>query len=96
MAENGIIELTKVQRGLARHALGLSKGKRTSFRNYFVTGEKSADYQPWMDMVQMNAARRRKGSALTGGDDIFWLTEAGARAALDRDEKLDPKVFPHV
>ena len=38
---------------------------------------------------------RRDGKTLPyGGDDLFWLTPAGARAALLAGERLDPEDFP--
>ena len=86
--------LSDQQRELARHALGLPNGKRTSYRNHFVTGEGSPDYEPWIVMCAADLATRRKGSPLTGGDDLFCLTTAGAELALDVDEKLDPEDFP--
>lgn len=85
--------LTDTQRELARHALGLTRGKKVTFRNHFVTGEGSKDHAAWMEMVNAGAAKRRTGSALSGGDDIFWLTKAGATAALNRGEKLSAEDF---
>lgn len=78
---------------LARHALGLPNRRNTSYRNYFVTGDGSADYPHWMSMVNAGFAARRRGGQLTGGDDIFRLTRAGADRALKRGERLDPEDF---
>jgi len=88
------IAFTKIQRDLARHALGLPHKRKTSYRNYFVTGEGSIDYPHWMAMVDMGAAQRRGGNALTGGDDLFRLTRAGAEIALNDGEKLCQEDFP--
>ncbi len=83
------------QRELARHALGLTDARRkVTYRNHFVTGEGSADYASWLAMVEDGYATRRAGSPLTGGDDLFRLTRAGARLALNRGEKLCPEDFP--
>lgn len=82
------------QVGLARHALGLGNGRRVSYRNYFVTGPRTDDYAHWMAMVRAGNAYRRAGNAIMGGDDIFYLTTAGARAALKHGERLDPEDFP--
>lgn len=79
---------------LARHALGLDGARRQSYRNHFVTGPGSNDYTNWQAMVAAGHAKRRAGSAMTGGDDLFWLTESGARLALKDREKLDPEDFP--
>lgn len=81
---------------LARHALGLPNSRRTSYRNHFVTGEGCADHDSWTAMVTEGDATRRKGSVLTGGDDLFRLTHQGAKAALKRGEKLDPEDFPEA
>lgn len=86
--------LTAAQKELARHALGLPNKRRRSYRNHFVTGPGSTDFETWLAMVEAGAARRRVGGPISGGDDIFWLTLDGATAALDPRERLDPKDFP--
>ncbi len=85
--------MTPRQLDLARHALGLPNKRRQSYRNHFVTGDWSVDYGDWQAMVAAGLARRRAGNALTGGDDLFWLTKEGATAALKRGERLDPEDF---
>ncbi|MDI9847337.1 hypothetical protein QM467_04590 [Rhodoblastus sp. 17X3] len=82
------------QRELARHALGLPNPRRKSYRNHFVTGPGGDDYAIWMAMVGEGYARRRAGNELTGGDDLFTLTQTGAEAALNAHEKLDAEDFP--
>ena len=86
--------MTPTQRKLARHALGLPNKQRRSYRNHFVTGPGSVDYREWHTMVAMGDATRRAGSALTGGDDLFRLTRAGAESALEPGERLDAEDFP--
>lgn len=86
--------MTPQQIELARHALGLGNGRKISYRNHYVVGPGSEDYDNWQAMASSGLAHRRKGNQLSGGDDIFWLTEIGARAALKPREKLDPKDFP--
>jgi hypothetical protein len=88
--------MTPDQIELARHALGLPSKRRVSYRNHFVTGPGGSDYDNWMAMVTAGEARRRAGSQLTGGDDLFWLTTEGATAALKAGERLDPKDFPQA
>jgi len=90
------IELTDTQRGLARHALGLDGSRRVSYRNHFVAGIGHDDYAHWAAMVEIGAATRRKGNALTGGDDVFYLTWAGANAAKRKNERLDIEDFPDL
>lgn len=82
--------MTPVQRDLARHALGLDGRHTQSWRNYFVSGEGSTDHPLWMAMVEAGHATRRNGSILTGGDDFFRMTRAGAELALDPGETLNP------
>jgi hypothetical protein len=82
------------QRDLARHALGLPNVLRRSHRNHFVAGPDHDDYQDWMVLVVRGDAKRRLGNPLTGGDDLFTLTRAGAERALDPGESLDPEDFP--
>ena len=86
------ISITKTQRDLMRHALGLSRRTKTAYRNHFVTGEGSVDHAHWMDLVAKGAARRHTGSPITGGSDVFYVTQIGVDAVMDFDEKLDVKV----
>ena len=81
------------QTRVARHALGLVDGCKHSYRNYFVTGPGSPDYEDWLAMTAAGYAKRFK-SELFGGDDLFRLTRAGAEAALFPGETLDEKEFP--
>lgn len=90
----GEIAMAKTQRDLARHALGLSHKRKVSYRNYFVTGKGSCNYDHWVAMVAMGAASQRKGNDLSGGDDVFWLTRDGAEYALNDGEKLSAEDFP--
>lgn len=81
--------MTKEQIELGRHALGLPNRKHTTYRNHFVTGPGSNDYSEWMAMVAQGDAMHGAGSALTGGDDVFWLTKQAARLCLKPNEHLD-------
>lgn len=86
--------MTPEQIELARHALGLPNRNRKSYRNHFVAGEGHSDFDNWQAMVMAGLARFRKGSELTGGDPVFWLTLEGARSALKKGERLDLDDFP--
>ena len=81
------------QKELARHALGLPNTRKRSYRKHFVAGEGHDDYDTWIEMVAAGDAIRRRGSVLSGGDDIFLLTRVGAEKALDKGERLDPEDF---
>lgn len=86
--------MTPEQIGLARHALGLSPFRKTSYRNHFVAGTGHPDYENWRAMVSAGWARQREKQPHTGGQDVFWLTLAGALQALRDGEKLDEEDFP--
>lgn len=81
--------VTKRQLLILRHAIGLNDdgrpGKAGEYRNHFVTGEGSDDYDDCKALVASGHMIRRAGSPLTGGDDLFMVTDTGrfaARAAL--------------
>lgn len=83
---------------LARHAIGLDGQHKVSYRNHFVTGPGPGndDHPQWLAMVEAGDAVKRRGSPLTGGDDLFRLTPKGARAVLRPGESLSPEDFPEV
>ncbi len=89
--------MTPDQRQLARHALGLTNrdANKVSYRNHFCAGLHHVDYGEWCRMVDAGLAIRFHRSGVPfGGDDLFKLTLAGARAALYPRERLDPEDFP--
>lgn len=63
------------------HALGLNRSS-TGYRNHFVTGEWSKDYADCESLVAKGLMWRKDGSELTGGDFVYYVTDAG-RAAVD-------------
>ena len=73
--------LTAGQLDILRHSLGIRKGRAKVERNHFVTGEGSTDHPICMSLVEAGLMIRRRGSPLSGGDDIFIVTEAGQEAA---------------
>lgn len=69
--------------GILRHSLGLkADGSGQPYRNHFVTGPGSDDYDACMALVDAGHMTRRAGNALSGGDDIFYVTDAGRAAAI--------------
>lgn len=85
--------MTPKQIELARHALGLPNKSRTSYRNRFVTTATSLDYDDWLAMVASGDALRVPSPKYFGSMDYFYLTPAGAHAALLPREKLDEEDF---
>ncbi|NLS02288.1 hypothetical protein HGP14_02750 [Rhizobium sp. P32RR-XVIII] len=68
---------------ILQHSLGLDPyGRGTMYRNHFVTGEGSMDHADCMALVEAGYMGVRKNHPLAGGDDGFWVTEAGKRAAV--------------
>lgn len=73
------------QHNILRHALGLSsvglKSSDREFRNHFVTGPGSTDYPHCEGLVALGLMTKRPGYALSGGDPIYAVTDAGKMAA---------------
>lgn len=77
------------QRKLARHALGLPNERKKSYRNRFIA---SGGNPVWDAMVTVgDACEVRSGGSRSV---TYYLTKAGAMAALDPKEKLDSEDFP--
>lgn len=82
---------------ILQHAIGRDEYGRPrsqtnpEFRNHFVTGEGSRDYPHCMALVAAGLMTRRSGSAISGGDDIFYVTDAG-RAYVAANSPKPPKL----
>lgn len=84
--------LPDAQLQILRHALGVGAGGwELSNRNHFVTGEGGADHRHCMALVARGFMVQRAGNAITGGDDLFMVTDAG-RAALQEHTPPPPKL----
>lgn len=84
--------MTPEQRRLARHALGLPNPDRRSYRNRFCAGRGGPQDRDWRAITNAGFAWRWPWG--WSGGDFYALTRAGAEAALDRGERLDPEDFP--
>ncbi|HHA2425627.1 hypothetical protein [Stenotrophomonas maltophilia] len=77
---------------ILRHALGVGEGGlERSYRSHFVTGPGGADHQHCMALVARGFMVRRAGNAITGGSDLFNVTQAG-RAAVQEHTPPLPKL----
>ncbi|WP_062220536.1 hypothetical protein [Aureimonas sp. D3] len=85
--------MTPEQRALARRALGLPNSLARSSRNYTAVHPNALAFAPWMEMVEAGLATVEK-VGLSGR--VFLLTRAGAEAALEPHERLDPEDFPPI
>lgn len=84
------------QKRMARHALGLPNNTRRSYRNHYVIGPGAPDHAEWSGLVSKGMAEMSEGKPRETGHrmDCFFLTRAGAEAALEGKEKLCPEDFP--
>ncbi len=63
---------------ILQHALGVDRyGRGEQYRNHFVTGKGSKDFDGCMALVDAGLMTRTPGNAITGGDDLFRVTPAG-------------------
>jgi len=75
-------EMTETQLHILRHSLGLDRfGRGESYRNHFVAGSWSKDYDDCVALVESGHMTRRAGDELSGVDDISIVTESGKRKA---------------
>ena len=80
--------MTRDQKTLARHALGLPNAQKRSYRNRYFTGPSDQAWDAMLAAGQANVEPR------PGGQRMFWLTQAGAKAALEPGESLCTEDFP--
>lgn len=77
---------------ILQHSLGLDEyGRGNMFRNHFVTGEGSKDHADCMALVEAGFMGVCKSHPLAGGDDGFWVTDAG-KAAVIKNSPAPPKL----
>lgn len=79
---------------ILQHAIGADQyGRivRGGGRNHFVTGAGSTDHPHCMALVNAGLMTRRAGNAISGGDDIFHVTEAGFAYVKEQSAKA-PKL----
>lgn len=73
--------MTEKRIEILRHSLGLTRPGAREYRNHFVTGPGSDDYDACESLVTDGLMRKFKGNPLTGGDPCYVVTEEGKRVA---------------
>lgn len=83
--------MTPQQKKLARHALGLDNtdARGRSYRNRYFAPIIGGDTVEWHKMKDAGLAE-----ITSGPNPFFYLTIDGARAALNKGERLCPEDFP--
>jgi hypothetical protein len=77
---------------ILQHSLGVDQfGQGERYRNHFVTGPGSKDYDQCVDLVIRGLMTRRAGNAVTGGDDLFLVTPAGV-AYMEQHSPKPPQL----
>ena len=76
-------EMTPKQRDIMKHALGAGRGA-PGWRNHFVTGPGSDDYDDCEALVAAGLMAKRSGGPLSGGDPVYRVTDAGQDALVGR------------
>jgi hypothetical protein len=65
---------------ILQHSLGVDQyGLGPRYSNHFVTGPGSIDYDNCLALVDDGLMKRQSGSMLTGGGDVFFVTDAGKK-----------------
>lgn len=86
-------KLTKKQREMARHALGLPNWRNQTYRNRYYTRGSTEQMAAWRDLCAVGMATATP-TKVKGGQVLFQLTLSGALAALEQGESLCPEDFP--
>lgn len=75
---------------ILQHSIGADQyGRVHCDRNYFVTGKGSTDYPVCTELVERGLMTMTRGNEITGGGDVFRVTDAGRRFVRDNSE-VDP------
>jgi hypothetical protein len=82
------IAISDEQKHILLHSLGLTRGG-PAYRNHFVTGPGSTDYDDCCALVEAGFMTKRTSSLLPAGDLCFNVTESGKALALSMMEKKD-------
>lgn len=87
-----IDSISATQLQILQHSLGVNQyGQGERYRNRFITGEGSIDHPDCMALVNAGLMAKGRPSCLTGGDDLFFVLEAGIQHVLTHSPKPPPK-----
>lgn len=77
---------------ILQHSLGLDQyGRGSRYRNHFVTGTGSVDYEDCRSLVQAGLMKDHGSRKIFGGDTLFVVTEAGI-AFIEANSPAPPKL----
>lgn len=76
---------------ILQHALGLDRyGQGKRYRNHFVTGEGSSDFDACRALASAGLMIERPASELTGGSPVFFVSADGIAFVERESEPLHP------
>jgi len=77
---------------ILQHSLGLDQyGNGNQYRNHFVTGEGSTDFDDCRALVADGLMTERAGNELSGGDSVFRVTPKGVDFVALNSPKRPPE-----
>ena len=77
---------------ILQHSLGLDQyGAGSQYRNHFVTGEGSTDFDDCRALVADKLMTESAGNALSGGDSVFRVTQKGVDFVALNSPKRPPE-----
>jgi hypothetical protein len=81
-------QLEILQHAIGRDQYGQPRSAgNPEFRNHFVTGPGSRDYEICCKAVEQGLMTRTPGNRISGGDDIFRVTDAGRAYVAEHSPK---------
>lgn len=79
------------QLSILQHSLGVDQhGQGSQFRNHFCTGPGTTDYPRCQALAAQGLMTQRAGNTLSGGSDIFMVTDAGKAFVREHSPKSAP------
>lgn len=77
---------------ILQHSLGVDQyGQGAQYRNHFVTGKGSKDWDYCNELVDAGLMQVTRDHHLSGGDDCFWVSDSGKKYVSEHSPK-PPKI----